>query len=364
MEYTNEILEKMNSKKQVNSVYAKYYFRMANEVKNVSSEYERLNNRSNSINDCLNLWAWDKYERNKVLDLRTVNRCKNNRFCPNCRKLDLAKSINHFQKPFKKLLDDGNYPYLLTLTVPNCKAEDLINTINYLNKCFLRLYRGFGETNQHTIGFRELEFTAALRVLEITYNFREKTYHPHFHCIVFSKYYNELYFSKNIKGKYSFKRQSYNFHSQADLHFMKIWTMINKKIRLTEKNYFNMKDDPKVNYKDGGLLLVDIREMDESGIYEVLKYTFKDTDISNYSVFKTMVQALYRRPIRSGYGLLNKIKFEDVEDGEKQSIEEYLETKEDPTNLLTREISELVTTYKEYRKVSRFTPNEYMNIID
>ena len=358
MEYTNEILEKINDKKQENIRYSRYYYKMSQDLKEFINLSDRLQKKSDRINDCLNLWEWDVYHKNKIMDLQRVNRCLNNRFCPNCRKLDLAKCIHSFQGPFKKLLDDGNYPYLLTLTLPNCKAEDLSKTIDHLNKCFLRLYRGFGEDSIHSIKFRELEFTAGLKVLEITYNSRSRTYHPHLHCVVFSKFYNELYFNKHIKGHYSQKRKSYNFHSEADLHFMKIWTMINEKIRLTEKNYFNMTDDPT------DLLQVDIKEMDEGGIYEVLKYTFKDTDIRNYSVFRTLVESLDHKRIRQGYGALNNLKAEYVEDGDKQSLEEFLTEKEDPTRLLTREISELVTTYNEYKKVSRFTPNEYMNIIE
>lgn len=358
MEYTNEILEEIKVKKQVNITYSRYYFKMSKELKNLKVEHDRLQKRSDRIHDCLNLWAWDKYEKNKLLDLKKVNRCMNNRFCPNCKKLDLSKAIHSFKEPFQKLLLDGNYPYLLTLTIPNCKAEDLSDTIDLLNKSFLRLYRGFGEDSNNTIKFRELEFTACLKALEITYNSHSKTYHPHLHCIVFSKYYNELYFNKNIKGLYSQKRKTYNYHSQADIHMAKIWTMIVDKIRLTEKNYFKLTDDPKKLYQ------VDIKEMDEFGIYEVMKYTFKDSDIKNYSVFKTLVQALENRRIRQGYGELYNLKTEFSDDGEKQDIDEFLETKENPTSLLTREINELITTYREYRKVSRFTPNEYMNIID
>ena len=358
MEYTNEILEKIKLKKQENKRYSRYYFRLAKENKDQISYSEKLKNKSDNILDCLNLWEWHKYEKNKLLDLQRVNRCKNNRFCPNCRKLDLAKCIHSFQKPFSDLLLDGNYPYLLTLTIPNCPGDKLEETIDFLNKCFARLWRGFFEDSQNTIKFRELEFTACLKVLEITYNRQRKDYHPHLHCVVFSKYYNEFYFRKYIRGHHSNKRRSLNFHSEADLHIAKIWTMIVDKVRLTEKNYFNMPNDPTKLYQ------VDIKEMDDSGIYEVLKYTFKDSDVANYEVFKTLVGALANKRIRKGYGSLLTFKAEFVEEGDKQSIEEFLVEKEDPTGLLTREISELITTYKEYKKISRFTPNEYMNIID
>lgn len=358
LEYTNEILEDINRKKLENKRYSRYYFRLSKELNDQAVLSKKIKNRSENILNCLNLWQWDKYDNNKLLDLQKVNRCKNNRFCPNCRKLDLARSIHSFNKPFTDLMIEGNYPYLLTLTIPNCTSNNLEETINLLNKSFTRLWRGFYEDSQNTIKFRELEFTACLKVLEITYNKHLKTYHPHLHCIVFSKQYNVGYFNKCIKGHYSNKRKSVNLHSHADIHIAKIWTMIVDKIRLTEENYFLMSDDPTKLYQ------VDIREMDESGIYEVLKYTFKDSDVSNYQVFKTLVNALERKRLRQGYGALYNIKFEDVQEGDKQSIDDYLTIEENPTNLLTREIKELVTTYKEYRKISRFTPIEYKTIID
>lgn len=362
MHFTDEILKKIKKNKDKNYKYAGYFFRMSKDIgENMSYMSEKYVKRSNRLKDCMDLWAWDKYELNKLLDLRKVNRCNNNRVCPNCRKMELAKFIHKFNVPFKDLLSKGYNPYLVTLSMPNCSADDLKITIEFLYKCFKRLYRGFGESvlSQNSFKFRDMSWGAALKVLEITYNKYTDTYHPHLHCIVFSDddYCQDL-FEKNIPGLYSTKRQCIDYHSLMDLELRQIWTMICKKIRLTDKNYSNMS----TKFKD--LYVADIREMDEKGVYEVLKYTFKDTDIKNYTVFRTIISSLENKRIRQGYGLLYNFICEDVNCGEIQDLQEYLEIEEDPQALLTKGISQLMVEYKDYKKISRYTPNEYNKIIE
>ncbi|MPN56655.1 hypothetical protein SDC9_204345 [bioreactor metagenome] len=137
---------------------------------------------------------------------------------------------------------------------------------------------------------------------------------------------------------------------------MKLWTMCYREIRLSECNYNN------IELQD--CYLCDIREMDSSGIVEVLKYTFKDTDIASYHVFKTLVMALDNKRIRQGYGILYNLKVEGDAEGEALLLEEYLEEAEEPEFLLTHEINELITDYKEYRKISRRRSDEEIQLIN
>lgn len=110
--------------------------------------------------------------------------------------------------------------------------------------------------------------------------------------------------------------------------------------------------------------MCDIREMDSSGIVEVLKYTFKDTDIVSYSVFKNLVMALDKKRIRQGYGILYNVKLENETEGEVLSLEDYLTEEEEAENLLTYEIRELITVYKEYRKISRRKADSELDLIN
>lgn len=350
MDLENEILIQMNKNKiNYNKKYADWYIKMSDEFKNSLQVYsETLLKKSKRIRDCLDMWLWDIYKKNKLLDLQKVNRCMNNRFCPNCRKWDLAGAIHNLQKPLNQLLIEGYYPYLLTLTVPNIAGERLRKTIEKMNKTFKKLFGAYSyPLDGTTKGFKDrlISFQGALKVLEITYNIKNNTYHPHFHCIFFSDIYDESIFRKDIVGEYSNKRQSYNFYSNIDIQTMKLWTLYYKGIRLTIDNYNKFKIED--------CFLCDIREMDSAGIVEVLKYTFKDADIVSYDVFKNIVMALDKKRIRQGYGLLYNLKLEGDTEGEKLDLEGLLQEAEDPEQLITYEINELVTKYKDYRKISR-----------
>lgn len=98
--------------------------------------------------------------------------------------------------------------------------------------------------------------------------------------------------------------------------------------------------------------------MDSAGIVEVLKYTFKDTDIKSYDVFKNIELAISNKRIRQGYGILYNLKLEDDADGEKLSLEEFLNESEVPSLLVVREIKELLTSYRDYKKISRSKVHE------
>jgi len=346
----------MNDKKTINLIHSKYFYTMYKEFEN-----KRYKNKSDRINDCLNLWVWDLYKENKLLDLQRLNRCMDNKFCPNCRKFSLASAIHNFSPSFKKLIDEGYNPYLLTLTVPNVPADQLKDTIKKLNIAFRKFFQKFSQPvgkGYHGFSERLIQFDAALKVLEVTYNKNENTYHPHFHIIMFSQEYDTTIFTKDIPGAWSNKKQEVLYNSELDIHLMKIWKMCYDKITMSEKNYRNMSNE----WYD--LYMCDIREMNESGIYEVLKYTFKDTDIINYKIFKTLFIALDGQRIRQGHGLLFNIKVEELADGEKQDIEEFLEKKENPEQLLTQEIQTLITVYKDYKKISRFSSMSELNNID
>lgn len=349
MKLDNDTLKKMeNNINNFNYKYAGYYFNMS-EFKN-----DRFFKRAVRISNCMDFWLWDRYDKNLLLDLKSVNRCKNNRFCPNCRKLDLSKFLYSFRPRFDEILSKGYIPYFLTLTIPNCVYSDLKKSIDLLYKSFTRLWEGFSMdlSSKKSFKFRKVQFVGALKVLEITTNIKNKEFHPHLHCIIFLK--NNIDNSlllKIYKGLWSVKRQSYDYYSEIEMHFKRVWTLICKNSSISCELY-NSCD---LNIQD--LYQVDFRELDECGLYEVIKYTMKDSDIVNQEVFEYLVKGLEYRRIRQGYGLLYNLKCENVDIGEYQELE--LEIQEDPVKFINKEIKELYTTYKDYRKISRFTPKEF-----
>ena len=331
MEFTNETIDKIFARKEINEDYQRkyYWFSKLLEEEGLQAYSEKMNKRGENLLNCMDVWWWNEYKVNKILDLQKVNRCKNTRFCPNCRAFELYKFIRNFGRIYSENIRDNYYPYLLTLTIPNVRGEELSETITKLYDSFNRFFKAFNqEIGQGKKGYKDrlIYFAGGLRVLEITYNSENNTFHPHLHCLILSEEYDQELFRKQYQGEYSYKRKSYNMYSDLDLHLQKIWYMCYNKIRLTKKNYDNLTEK----------YLVDIKELDPKGIYEVIKYTFKDTDVTSNYVFKNLVIALENRRIRQGFGVLRGLKCEDVEDGEKQSIEDYLliDKNEIPVELL------------------------------
>lgn len=354
MDFTNEILEDMNVKKtRYNIKYSNWYYGMSKEFLDLNSKYEK---RSERIANCLNLWQWDKYEKNKLLDLQSVNRCNNNRFCPNCKLLDISKFIHKFRDVYSEYSNLGYKAYMLTLTVPSVDGIFLKDTLEKLSKTFLSLMRKYTYdlNDKRSYPDRLVKFDGGIKVLEITYN-ENKGFHPHYHCVLFVRdSIPKHILEKNIRGKFSNKINDYTYKSFLDLQIGQLWSMLWHGDRLNKKNINNIIFDPKeIFYLPGKKVLeVDFRELDESGIYEVFKYTFKDTHIKNYYVFKTLVQALENKRIRQGFGILFNMQCEDIDEGEIQELS--LIEKENPVSLVTYEINELITTYRSYRKISRF----------
>lgn len=390
MEYTNKVLDKMSVQKTLyNRQFASWYYGL---YKENGGEIHRLSitdekgrkkiklqpaedtnakyfNRGDRIGSCLNLWVWDKYEKNKLLDLQRVNRCMNRVFCPNCKTLSVARFIHEFRQQMGQLQDYDFY--MLTLTVPSVHADDtgdnlnevlvkLSNRLQKLNRKYSApLLTPTGKESSQALQCRYFDIAGGVRVLEITYN-DEQGFHPHYHLVVLVPKKNiisEDLLKKHIPAKWSTKRNSLDYKSDVEVQIGKAWSMIwqNIDFRKWDKVEFNpakthlIIDNQKSDYR---VLEVEFSPLDEDGIYEVFKYCFKNEDIANYRVFKNLVYALDSKRIRQGFGVLHNLKCEDEEKGEAQPLE--LEFEEEPEALVTREIAALVTEYGEYKKISRF----------
>lgn len=342
-----------NKKKEYNIKYANYFFRMSKEFIN-----KNFINRSDDLKNCLNYWSWDMYQQNKLLDLKSVNRCKS-RFCPNCKQLDISRFIHKFREIIDINKDKYNF-YFLTLTIPSCSAAELESTLKKLNKSFTRLKEMYsydkltptGKKAKKAYQNRLIDIAGGIRVLEITYNSRNG-FHPHYHIFVMTEKpipYDLL--SKKHIARYNKNRKSIDLKSDLELQISRKWAEVwyNTKVSKNDYKLHNVYFNEEKGYK---VLEVDFREFDERGIYETIKYTFKDSDISSFEVFKTLYFALYGKRMRQGFGVLYNLKIDDseLEVGEEQGLE--LEIAENPIELITRGITELLTTYKDYKKISR-----------
>lgn len=97
------------------------------------------------------------------------------RLCPGCAWRESIRNAERVASISGALADQGRVMLMVTLTVPNVGAEDLRRTVQHINRSWIRLLKRQ----------RYAVWADSIRKLEITYNRRTDTYHPHLHCIVY-----------------------------------------------------------------------------------------------------------------------------------------------------------------------------------
>lgn len=316
--------------------------------------------RAQRLKDCLNYWEWAKYNKNKVMDLRKVSRCKDI-YCPNCRKFQLGKIIVRIAPAIENLLkkEDCN-PYLLTLTVPNCNSDKLDDTLKRLIEKYKVLWNWLYR-DKWNYKKRLFDCVAGFRVIEINYNFKTGMWHPHIHAVIFLKNDSALDFIKKYKDLYQNKVKRYSYKSDADYMIQQLWTLAYKGYRLN--------DFKKLSEEE--IMICDIREMVmPSGLYEVFKYVFKDNDVINIDSFSVMFYALKGKRLKQSYGqLYGYVNDEDDEDmlydDDEEFIKKWIKIEEEYEIYRSNNILEFINKFEDYKKVSRFNKDkEYMNIRD
>ena len=361
-DYFNEVID---NRYRLNKKYSNYYIKLHHSNLNMykdSSNSDRFLcdtflKKGFRIRDCMNSSLWNKYEENKVLDLVKTNRCMDNRFCPNCKKVDISRFICNFIDKYKIIKDDY-VPYMLTLTVPNCEPDLLDFTLKKMCSSFRKLYYYLSKMNLYPFSI-----SGGVRVLEITYNAISNTYHPHYHCLVlFRKIDFELYsfFLNNIhKHLYSKKKDDYNYISDYCAYIIKIWSLIwfDKRLSNSNLNMYNFSPGQS-ECLDVKWLQVDLRLLDDNGVLEIFKYTFKDSDVVNYDVFQTLYLNLMYKRLRQGFGLLYDIKCEDFSEEEIEELD--LKIAEAPSELIIHDLKELLLNFSDYKKYSRKNSDKYI----
>lgn len=114
--------------------------------------------------------------------LKSANFCRL-RLCPMCQWRRSLKMFGQVQTITDKILErDKSTRFLfVTFTVKNVDAENLETCINILNNKFLYLvsrnktFAPAKKLKQNLLGY--------LKAVEVTYNTKDKTYHPHLHVI-------------------------------------------------------------------------------------------------------------------------------------------------------------------------------------
>jgi plasmid rolling circle replication initiator protein Rep len=325
------------------------YQKLSNEPSIYPDKKRLMLNKSNRISDCMSFWIFDKYNKNKILDLKRVNRCKD-AFCPNCKKLKVAKTIKKMAVVFKRIpfLYDNVIPVMITLTVPN--TDNLPKTLKDMTFAILKFWRWLDLENPNSFKGSMFDIIGMIRFLEITFNEETMMFHPHFHILAFINncYEPDLWKDAVLGGK-NYRTGEDVIYSKADLFIQKLWKYAfeNKDIRT-----FNKASD---NWYEN--LIADIRVIDDIGLLEVCKYVVKD-NINNYQVFKILYNSLKNKKTIQGYGC-----FFNVESEEKEEIEEekFLEFEETPEEIYFNSIRELANTFRDFKKISRYGSHKYID---
>lgn len=136
-----------------------------------------------------------------------ANFCKQ-RLCPVCnyrRSTLMWHKIHEIVKQFEE-----NKFVFITLTVKNCKDTELTNTINHLLQSFRRI------TNRKTW---QKNFIGYVRGLEITYNAKENTYHPHIHilAVTSAEYYKSDYVDLHTLRKWWTESANLDYFVQVNI---------------------------------------------------------------------------------------------------------------------------------------------------
>ena len=309
-----------------------------------------LYRRAERMMNCLNYWEWNMYKKNKLLNLKKVNRCKDI-FCPNCRTVSMYKAIRNLSSHFNRLMMYGYMPYLMTLTVPNIKREYLSEEIDNMNRAFAKLwkwlFKPYIKNGVYYGSYKDRIFDAkgAVKNIEITVQKSDNNFfNLHFHVIIFIDKYSENDFNKYIDGGYQYRSNSLIYYSDADIFIQKLWKMAYDNKVISE--FGDVSDNWEDNY------ICDIRELNmPMGIFEVFKYCFKDIDIKNIDMFEDLCFGLKRKRLRQGYGELYNVKLEENESDD--CIENYLEFKDElPETLIHQYIDDMTDKYRDYKKVS------------
>ena len=290
-------MDKWNPKKINQLQMAEIYYSLSQTEEN-PYYYKK---RANRLTDC---GTWLQFMQcpnghKEGKHLISANFCKL-RLCPMCQWRRSLSVYRQFLTVAHKVQEchPGCLFVFMTLTGKNVTAEELPNAITHYLKSFRRLtmYKAFKQAIKGTF-----------RTLEITYNKKTNTYHPHFHVIGVV---NKTYFVK-----------SNNYISQKKL--TELWK------KAFQVEYTPICDIRRVRKKKENRksILNAINELNNDlagAAAEVAKYSVKFSDIfktdNKQEVVKILDSALVHRRLIAYTGVMNQaysaLKLKDVEDSD------------------------------------------------
>lgn len=240
--------------------------------------------RLQSLSECAKLLLFAIYENN-IKRLIRANFCRI-RTCPICCWRKSLKLFGQTSKIVDRILEDKlSIRFLfVTFTVKNPEAKNLVETIDQMNKAFKKLTDKSKKKNafkQSLLGY--------MKAIEITYNNKDDTYHPHIHALFAVK---SSYFSGSYINHEEWRKL------WADCLDIDYLPMVN--VKAVSSNSKAISEVAKYPIKPTDLLKVKDKEIAAKAL-AVLTRTMHDRRLVTFGgIFKTMKAELNLDDIENG----------------------------------------------------------------
>lgn len=245
----NQELQKITELKKYQEIFYDKLVELYTDIKITKNGVARC---ADCVDFCMFL-ATEKYDKMK---LYKANFC-GNRFCPTCAKRKSIKDMLALSCMTKWVIEVKKRRFLfLTLTVPNVCADELDDKIREMNQAF----HNFKKRNS----FKNI-VRGYVKKLELTYNEKLDTYHPHFHVLI------------AVESRYFIDKNKYLTRNQ----WLEEWQTVMNDTDITQVDIRAFRD------KKG---------KEQKAILELTKYIAKDSDyMKNDEAFITFYNSLYRK---------------------------------------------------------------------
>lgn len=242
-------LEKITTLKNKQEIF----FDKINKLKDNINITEKGINRCANCGDFCMFLATKDYDKTK---LYTANFC-HNRFCPMCAKRKALKDMVALDCMTKWILEKKERRFIfLTLTVPNVCADALDDKIREMNYAYDKLTR--------RTSFKKA-VKGYVKKLELTYNKKADSYHPHFHVLL-----------SVSKGYFS----NMNQYVKRD-KWLSEWQAVMNDTYITQVDIRAFREN---------------NDKEQKAILELAKYISKDSDyMENNDVFITFYNSLHKK---------------------------------------------------------------------
>jgi Plasmid rolling circle replication initiator protein and truncated derivatives len=202
------------------------------------------------------------------------------RFCALCAwRLSLKRTF--VTKVVLTRLSNLSFRFLfVTLTAPNVKAEDLSDEITRLNEAWSRMTK--------RKKYKDL-IVGGIRKIEVTYNSKTDTYHPHLHIVLCVE---KSYFKRGSK-RVGEKVENYYPNMIMFEEWQSDWQQALRDKRAEQINVQAISSNPKKLAK---------------AIAEISKYSAKDSEmVQDKKVFEAMYFGMKGKRLFSPFGLMKKL---------------------------------------------------------